>query len=185
MILSDVEIREYVRRGELGIDPFVSKNVQPASIDFTLGSSFSLLENSPRTIIHPDDDLTAMYRTVYASRFIILPHQFVLATTQEYIKLPNNLSAFVEGRSSWGRLGLFIQNAGWIDPGFEGEITLELYNANSRAIELCEGMRIGQFVFAKMETDAIMPYRGKYQKQRQATGSKLNKDFYKGGAVIK
>ncbi len=108
---------------------------------------------------------------------MLLPGQFILATTKEYFKIPNDLTAFVEGRSSWGRLGLFIQNAGWVDPGFEGEITLELFNANKCAIELNVGVRIGQLVFAQMRKEAIEPYCGKYQKQRNATGSKVFMDF--------
>ena len=183
MILSDREIREYISRGELSISPLEQNNIQPASVDFTLGDSYSILESNKHGIIYPDKDITAMYNTFYTDEFIILPHQFVLATTREYIKLPPNLTAFVEGRSSWGRLGLFIQNAGWVDPGFEGEITLELYNANSRAIALREGMRIGQFVFAKMEKNAIRPYNGKYQKQRHVTGSKINKDAEMTGGI--
>ena len=103
----------------------------------------------------------------------MLPGQFVLATTMEYFALPNNMTAFVEGRSSLGRLGLFIQNAGWVDPGFEGEITLELYNANRYAIELQAGRRVGQLVFAQLDENALNPYNGKYQKQKGATGSKV------------
>jgi dCTP deaminase len=94
----------------------------------------------------------------------------------EYIRLPNNMTAFVEGRSSIGRLGLFIQNAGWVDPGFEGEITLELFNANKCAIELKYGRRIGQLVFAQLDKDALNPYRGKYQGQRGVTGSRIYLD---------
>ena len=90
----------------------------------------------------------------------MLPGQFVLATTMEYFELPDDLTAFVEGRSSLGRMGLFIQNAGWVDPGFKGEITLELYNANRCAIELKAGRRIGQLVFAKMDSAALNPYSG-------------------------
>lgn len=91
----------------------------------------------------------------------------------EYISLPDNLTAFVEGRSSLGRMGLFIQNAGWVDPGFQGEITLELFNANRCAIELTSGRRVGQLVFAQMDASAIQPYNGKYQGQRGATGSRV------------
>lgn len=90
----------------------------------------------------------------------------------EYFELPNDLTAFVEGRSSLGRMGLFIQNAGWVDPGFQGEITLELYNVNRCAIELKAGRRVGQLVFSRMDDTALHPYRGKYQKQKGATGSK-------------
>lgn len=105
--------------------------------------------------------------------YLLLPGQFVLATTMEFVALPDDLTAFVEGRSSLGRMGLFIQNAGWVDPGFQGEITLELYNANRFAIELKAGRRIGQLVFAKMDRAARNPYRGKYQGQTGATGSRV------------
>jgi dCTP deaminase len=94
----------------------------------------------------------------------------------EYVRLPHNLTAFVEGRSSIGRIGLFIQNAGWVDPGFEGQITLELYNANSLPIRLEAGRRICQLVFCRMDQAADAPYQGKYQGQRNATGSQVSKD---------
>ena len=111
-----------------------------------------------------------------AERYLLLPGQFVLASTMEYFSLSEDLTAFVEGRSSIGRLGLFIQNAGWVDPGFEGEITLELFNASKYAIELQAGRRIGQLVFAQMDRPALHPYRGKYQGQRGATGSRIYLD---------
>ena len=88
------------------------------------------------------------------------------------VRLGNTFSV-VEGRSSLGRLGLFIQNAGWVDPGFHGEITLELFNANRCAIKLQAGRRIGKLVFARMDRAAQNPYRGKYQGQRGATGSRV------------
>ena len=175
MILSDGEIRELISKKELEIFPLEDKQVQPASVDITLGNTFSIIEDVTSGIIDPTQSIT--YKDFNTNKFLLLPGQFVLATTREYIKLPDNLTAFVEGRSSWGRLGLFIQNAGWVDPGFEGEITLELYNANRCAIELSAGLRIGQLVFAKMEKNAINSYNGKYQKQKSATGSKINEDF--------
>ena len=95
----------------------------------------------------------------------------------EYFELPDNLTAFVEGRSSLGRMGLFIQNAGWVDPGFKGEITLELFNANRCAIELKAGRRVGQLVFAEMDYTALNPYNGKYQGQTGATGATGSKVF--------
>lgn len=107
---------------------------------------------------------------------MLLPWQFVLAATEEWIELPNNLTAFVKGRSSLGRLGLFIQNAGWVDPGFKGRITLELFNANRFAIELKAGRRIGQLIFARMSKGALNPYCGKYQGQHDATGSRVHMD---------
>jgi dCTP deaminase len=93
--------------------------------------------------------------------------------TREFIRLPANITAFVEGRSSIGRIGLFIQNAGWVDPGFEGTITLELYNANRLPIRLTSGRRICQIVFARMDGPASRPYAGKYQHQMDAVGSRV------------
>ena len=112
-------------------------------------------------------------KTIHSDKYLLMPGQFVLATTMEYFKLPNNMTAFVEGRNSIGRLGLFIQNAGWVDPGFEGEITLELFNANRCAIELQAGRRVGQLVFAQLDQNADNPYHGKYQGQTGATGSRI------------
>ena len=175
MILSDGEIKELICNGQLQISPLEEMQIQPASVDITLGNTFSVIKDNANGIIEPTKKIE--YASFNTEKFILLPNQFVLATTREYIKLPNNLTAFVEGRSSWGRLGLFIQNAGWVDSGFEGEITLELYNANRCAIELSAGLRIGQLVFARMAQNAINPYNGKYQKQQRATGSKINEDF--------
>lgn len=175
MILSDGEIRKLIDDKALTISPLTPEQIQPASVDITLGNTFTVIKDLPIGIIDPNQEVE--YECISTGKYLLLPGQFVLATTREYFSLPNNLTAFVEGRSSWGRLGLFIQNAGWVDPGFEGEITLELFNANRFAIEICEGYRIGQLVFAKMEHDAINPYRGKYQKQRTATGSRVFMDF--------
>ena len=121
-------------------------------------------------------DSKTEYKSIKTDTYILLPGQFVLATTMEYFELPDDLTAFVEGRSSLGRMGLFIQNAGWVDPGFKGEITLELFNANRCAIELKSGRRVGQLVFAKMDFPALNPYSGKYQGQRGATGSRVYLD---------
>ena len=175
MILSDKTIREYLESGVLKIAPLTDIQIQPASVDIRLGNTFSVVNDSSHGVISLEDP--AEYTTIQEDRYLLLPGQFVLATTMEYIELPNDLTAFVEGRSSLGRLGLFIQNAGWVDPGFCGEITLELYNANRFAIELISGRRIGQLVFAKMDRKTDNPYNGKYQGQRQATGSKVFADI--------
>ena len=174
MILSDKTIKKLLADGTLGITPCDDAQIQPASVDVRLGDTFSVVEDSPSGMISLDGEIR--YKTIKTDRYVLLPGQFVLATTMEYFRLPDDLTAFVEGRSSLGRMGLFIQNAGWVDPGFEGEITLELYNANRCAIELRAGRRVGQLVFAKMDAAAEHPYRGKYQGQRGATGSRVWKD---------
>lgn len=174
MILSDKTIKSLLQNGTLSISPLEDDQIQPASVDIRLGNTFSIVEDSSTGILTFTNKIA--YKEMQAETYLLLPGQFVLATTKEYISLPDDLTAFVEGRSSLGRMGLFIQNAGWVDPGFSGEITLELFNANRCAIELQAGRRIGQLVFARMDQAALQPYRGKYQGQRGATGSKVYLD---------
>ena len=174
MILSDRTIRQMLASGSLRIDPVDPVQIQPASVDIRLGDTFSIVEDNAEGVIDLAKPIS--YKTIRADSYLLLPGQFVLATTMEYIALPDDLTAFVEGRSSLGRMGLFIQNAGWVDPGFEGEITLELFNANRCAIQLKTGRRVGQLVFAEMDAAAAQPYRGKYQGQRGATGSRVYLD---------
>ena len=174
MILSDKTINELLKTGELVVEPISPDQVQPASIDIRLGRYFLKVDENNIECMNMSTPIK--YIEFEADEVIIPPHSFLLATTMEYIKLPNNLTAFVEGRSSIGRMGLFIQNAGWVDPGFEGEITLELYNANRLPIKLQSGRRICQLVIAKMDQTAENPYRGKYQGQRKAIGSRAFED---------
>lgn len=158
----------------LVIDPLTDEQIQPASVDIRLGNTFSVVDDTPTGIITLESEIK--YKSITADTYLILPGQFVLATTMEYFELPDNMTAFVEGRSSLGRMGLFIQNAGWVDPGFKGEITLELFNANRCAIELKACRRVGQLVFAEMDDHAENPYNGKYQGQTGATGSRVFMD---------
>ena len=174
MILSDQTIRRLLEEKRLVIEPMEERQIQPASVDIRLGNTFSVVEDSSAGIIDLEREIR--YKTIETDKYLLLPGQFVLATTMEYIALPEDLTAFVEGRSSLGRMGLFIQNAGWVDPGFYGEITLELYNANRCAIELTAGRRVGQLVFARMDAPALKPYNGKYQGQHGATGSRVYLD---------
>ena len=157
MILSGNEIMARIEREELAITPITEEQVQPASIDLRLGSHFVTIDEYQENVISLEKP--ASYREIIASnnRIILLSQTFLLATTVETVSLPNNLTAFVEGRSSIGRLGLFIQNAGWVDPGFQGQITLELFNANRLPIELIPGRRICQLVLAEV-TEGAEPY---------------------------
>ena len=174
MILSDVTLQEMIVQGILVVDPISNGSIQPASIDCHLGKHYLVIEDKQMGVITFDSEIS--YREIEDESIIIPPHSFLLATTEEYIKLPNDVTAFVEGRSSIGRLGLFIQNAGWVDPGFEGKITLELYNANALPIKLQSGRRICQLVFCRMDKAAQNPYRGKYQGQKKSTGSRIFQD---------
>ncbi|WP_146547747.1 dCTP deaminase [Rummeliibacillus suwonensis] len=173
MILSCKTIDKKIREKELMIEPITPEQLQPASVDLRLGGHFLQLDEYASPLISLEKP--AVYKDIYKDRILIPPSAFVLATTMESIKLPNDITAFVEGRSSIGRLGLFIQNAGWVDPGFEGHITLELYNANRVPIELVAGRRICQLVLASLDQEAV-PYTGKYNGQQEAMGSKIYQD---------
>ena len=175
MILSDISIRNRLEIGDLAISPLDEIQIQPASIDLRLGNHY--LKFSENNVTHLDLTSSPKYEIIQMNQLILPPHSFILATTKEYLKIPDDLTAFVEGRSSIGRMGLFIQNAGWVDPGFEGEITLELFNANNVPIRLDSGRRICQLVLAQMDQKTKNPYRGKYQGQRSATGSQGYKDI--------
>lgn len=174
MILSDKTLKLMIDSGELKIEPLSEHSIQPASIDCRLGTHYLVVDDTGMESINLDSEIK--YREIEGDSITIPPKSFLLATTMEYVKLPNDLTAFVEGRSSIGRMGLFIQNAGWVDPGFEGRITLEVYNANSLPIKLKAGRRICQLVFCKMDQAAEKPYSGKYQKQEKSVGSRIFKD---------
>ena len=171
MILSDRTLKLMIESGELYVDPLKENSIQPASIDCHLGDHYLIVDDFNMGTLKLDEEIR--YREVVSETLTLPPRSFLLATTAEYVKMPKDLTAFVEGRSSIGRMGLFIQNAGWVDPGFEGRITLELFNANSLPIELQAGRRICQLVFCKMDQRADAPYAGKYQGQSQSVGSRI------------
>ena len=112
MILSDKTLQAMLNAGTLTITPLIEDQIQPASVDIRLGNTFSVVEDSPSGMINMENEIR--YKTITSESYILLPNQFVLATTMEYFDLPDDLTAFVEGRSSLGRMGLFIQNAGWV-----------------------------------------------------------------------
>ncbi len=174
MILSDASIQERLKTKDLVIHPTDASFIQPASVDLRLGREFVTITQWNTGVM--DFNSKPNYQRIEANEFIVPSGCFVLATTMETIKLPHDLTAFVEGRSSVGRMGLFIQNAGWVDPGFEGQLTLELYNANALPIRLHAGRRICQIVFCKMDQKTKKPYSGKYQGQKGVVGTRIFMD---------
>lgn len=178
MILTDRTIRGLLHSGELGIEPLEDRQIGPASVDLRLGDTF-LTPRATEGMYSMSEPIE--YERAEGNEFVVPSHGFVLATTHETIRLPDYLTAFVEGRSSIGRLGLFIQNAGWVDPGFEGAITLELFNANAAPMRIVSGRRICQLVIARADGSVERPYAGKYQGQRETTGSRAYLDEEVGG----
>ena len=178
MILRDKTIIELLNRGYMEIDPLDVDSIQPASVDLKLGNHFLFPKVVPNQTITFDSPIEYVEQVAVEGMDIILPpHSFALATTKERVKVPDDIACWVEGRSSIGRMGLFVQNAGWVDPGFDGEITLELFNANDIPIKLEPGRRVCQLVFAKMDGFCRKPYSGKYQGQSGAVGSRIYLDI--------
>lgn len=154
----------------------LKEHVEPASVDLRLSNHFRVPERTPSGLVSlSDKDIP--YGEVRVDQFILHSGSFVLGTTVEIVEVPKDMAAMVHGRSSIGRLGLFIENAGWIDPGFRGEITLELFNASPNQIILDAGRRICQVVFTYTDC-TTSGYQGKYQDQRGATESRIGKDEF-------
>lgn len=162
MILPDYMLRSLGEKNRL-IEPFRPQNVQPASIDVTLSDEFRVFEPHDEGFIDLEDpiDITKFVRS---NRFVLHPGEFVLAVTQERVRMPPNLVARVEGKSSLGRLGLIVHaTAGFIDPGFQGRITLEMTNLMRLPLVLRPGKLIAQLSFHQMTGPADEPYKGRYQ----------------------
>ena len=177
MILSDRSIKEFIRKGKLKIEPLEEALVQCSSLDLRLG--FQIARYRVKNFIDVKKlSWETIVEEISDEGFFIQPKEFILATTLEYIELPSDLTAFVEGRSSLGRLGLFIENAGWVDAGFKGQLTLELFNANSYPIKLYPKMRICQLVFAKLDQPPLETYKGKYLGQKGVVASKIFKEQF-------
>ncbi|MBM17030.1 MAG: dCTP deaminase [Acidimicrobiales bacterium] len=162
MILSDRSIREAVADGRIVIEPYDDSCVQPSSVDLHLDHRFLVFRNHTRGLIDVRQDLSDLTEMVEGSEddpFILHPGEFVLGSTSERVGVPDDLVARLEGKSSLGRLGLLIHStAGYVDAGWDGQLTLELSNVASLPITLYPGMKIGQISFMHMTTAADNPY---------------------------
>lgn len=162
MILSDHTIREEVSAGRIIIEPFEPAAVQPSSVDLRLDHRFVVFRNHTFSHIDVKADLTELTDTVEATDddpFILHPGEFVLGSTAERVAIPADLVGRIEGKSSLGRLGLLIHTtAGFVDAGWDGQLTLEFSNVASLPITLYPGMKIGQISFIRMTSEADNPY---------------------------
>lgn len=181
MVLSDRTIREYLASGRLEIDPYDPALVQPSSVDVRVSAEFRVFHNNRQPFIdvrRPLEDLTDVVTMTGDEPFILHPGEFVLGSTLERVSIPDDLVARLEGKSSLGRLGLLIHStAGYIDPGWDGQITLELSNVARLPITIYPGMPIGQISFLTLTTPVDQPYRGKYLGQSGPTASEYHKNF--------
>lgn len=188
VLLSDRDLRAEIESGRIKIDPWDPEMLQPSSIDVRLDRYFRVFENHRYPHIDPaveQPDLTRLVEPVGDEPFILHPGEFVLASTYEVISLPDDVAARLEGKSSLGRLGLLVHStAGFIDPGFEGHVTLELSNVATLPIKLWPGMKIGQLCFFRLSSPAEHPYGAevygsRYQNQRGPTPSRSYRNFYR------
>ena len=184
-VLSDRTIRRLVESGSLVVDPWDESLVQPASVDLRLGDSFRVFHNHRVTAIDlrdPPTNLTEEVVMPAGEPFAIHPGEVVLGRTLEYVEIPDDVVARIEGKSSLGRLGLIVHaTAGFVDPGFRGTLTLEITNLTRDPIKLYAGLLIAQLSFMALDQPAERPYGSTelgshYQGQMAATESRYSPD---------
>ena len=161
-VLSDGTIRRLVEEGRIKIEPWDPGRVQPASVDVLLGHTFRVFHNHRATAIdlrEPPTNLTEEVLVGPDEPFVIHPGEFCLGRTQEWVELPDDIVARIEGKSSLGRLGLIVHaTAGFVDPGFKGTLTLEITNLTRVPIKLYAGRPIAQLSFMTLDRPAERPY---------------------------
>lgn len=186
MVLSDRTIKAEIEAGRIAVDPYDESLVQPSSVDVRVDRKFRVFHNARHPYIDvrkPMDDLTELVTIADEEPFVLHPGEFVLGQTLERVRLPDDLVARLEGKSSLGRLGLLIHStAGFVDAGFEGNLTLELSNVANLPITIYYGMPIGQISFMRMDGPVEHPYGSKetgskYQGQAEPTPSRFHLNF--------
>ena len=186
--MSDRDIRAEIESGRIGLEPLEMDLLQPSSFDVRLDRFFRLFDNHKYAYIDPAEDqsdLTQLIEVPADEPFILHPGEFVLGSTFEFVTLPDDIAARLEGKSSLGRLGLLTHStAGFVDPGFKGHVTLELANVSNLPIKLWPGMKVGQLCFFKLTSPSENPYGSakygsRYQGQRGPTASRSFMNFYR------
>jgi dCTP deaminase len=192
VILNDKEIIESLLKNEIIITPMInpSKQIGSSSVDLRLGTQFKIIKITKHAFFDPSKSIDKIRREVLnytenihigpMEHFILHPKEFALGSTLEYIKLPKNLAGRLEGRSTWGRVGLQIHStAGFVDPGFEGTLAFELYNAGKTPLPLYAGIRVAQISFYRCDA-SIVPYdkkiKAKYGKSTEIVDALFYED---------
>ena len=188
MLLSDTDIRAELEAGRIQLDPLTDSMIQPSSVDVRLERMFRLFDNHKYAHIDPSvpqPDLTRLVEVDPEEPFVLHPGEFVLGATYEAVTLPHDVAARLEGKSSLGRLGLLTHStAGFIDPGFTGQVTLELSNMATLPIKLWPGSKVGQLCFFRLSSPAQHGYgtkvhQSRYQGQRGPTPSLGHENFHR------
>ena len=186
VVLSDATMSRFLAEGRIEIDPYDESLLQPSSVDVRVDRLFRVFHNNRYPFIDvkvAQEELTELVEIDDDEPFILHPGEFVLGSTLERVCLPDDLVARLEGKSSLGRLGLLIHStAGFIDPGWDWHVTLELSNVANLPITIYPGMKIGQISFMQMTEPASTPYGAseigsKYKGQKGPTPSRYYKNF--------
>lgn len=184
-ILSDIDIKKALAAGDILIKGLQEEHIGSCSVDLCLGNSFRVFRHAEVTHVDPkvglDDSLMDLVQKSDAEPFIIHPGEFVLGTTKEYVKIPTHIVARLDGRSSWGRLGIIIHStAGSVQPGYEGQLTLEIANISKVPVKLWPGSRICQISFELLTSPCAVSYAdrktSKYTAQQGPGLSKISFD---------
>ena len=191
MILSDKDIKKYIKEGKIKITPKPNFKEQlgPCSLDLHLGNIFKTFRPSqyPYLDLKRKVDFEKFMEEVKVqddAPFILQPKEFVLAITKEEFSLSNDLMARLDGRSSIGRLGVIVHStAARFDPGWQGKAVMELSNLGIMPVILYSGMRICALTFETLSSSCETPYSKKkahkYAKQKSPEASRINQEFKK------
>jgi dCTP deaminase len=180
MTLNDREIAQALRLDDLYIWPYSEACLQPASYDMHLGDNYKTF--APRGFIDPRMESVMIDHVANEDKPMVLqPGQFALATTIETVALSAELVGRLEGKSSLARLGLIVHEAGFFDPGFRGQCTLEMFNLAPVPLRLYPGMKIVQMAFERLSGPAKRPYGSpglgsKYLDQTGPTASRAHQE---------
>ena len=186
MVLSDRTIREELEKGRIVIQPLGEGCIQPASVDIHLDRQVLVFRNNRVPFVDVRTNAERLTEKVVIGDddpFMLHPGEFVLGSTLEHVELPDDLVARLEGKSSLGRIGLLIHStAGYVDPGWQGHLTLELSNVSNLPITLYHRMKIGQISFLRLTAPAERLYGSaelgsKYQGQQEPTPSRIFQEF--------
>lgn len=187
MILSDRDIKKLIKEKRLIFKPsLTSDQIGPASIDLKLGPVFKSFNIAKHHLLDikkglPKNDFIIKRRLKNGESYILHPNSFVLAATLEYIEVPEDIVLRVEGKSTLARMGILVHTAGFVDPGFEGTLTLEISNQSELPVALYPGMYICQIAVEYLSSPAEVPYNKRkkslYSKQKEPTTAKTNNLF--------
>lgn len=184
MIVPDHEIRKLLEEGRVVIEPLddPEDQIQASCVDLRLGNEFKVFKHTHEPFIDSRNPKDYTEKHVCNEKpFVLHPNEFVLGITRERIRIPRDMAAYIDGRSSLGRLGVTAHiTSGWVDPGFEGRLVLEISNLGKMPVTLYPGMKMCKLLLMKLSSPAEVPYNerkgAKYHKQEEVHQSKIHED---------